>query len=75
MKIDIKMTNLIIWFDEGFIPLIQQDFLQAYSHVEGVDAMPFTSCQSVKHTFTLWTRCLKHFLYVYINITCHLLSF
>jgi len=64
MKTDIKMTNFIVWFDKGFIPLIQQDFLKAYSHVEGVDAMPFTFCQSVMHTFTLRRCCSKNFLCV-----------
>ena len=68
------MTNFIVWFDEGFIPLIQ-DFLQAYNYVEGVNAMPLKSCQSVMHTFTLWRCCLKNFLYVYIDIICHVLSF
>lgn len=40
------MTNFIVWFDEGFVPLIQQDFLQAYSHVEGVEAMPICNAYS-----------------------------
>jgi hypothetical protein len=43
--------------------------------MEGVNAMPLKSCQSVMHTFTLWRCCLKNFLYVYTDITCHMLSF
>jgi hypothetical protein len=47
------MIDFIFWFDRGFVPLIYQDLLQAYSQVEGVDAPPLKSCQSIMHTFTL----------------------